>query len=366
MASIKFHLRVSVAKDETPKRLFIRMIHERQSVSISLPYKLYDQEWDAKKQQAIVQPLSPRRNYLEKVNRVIREERRRLYLLIEDMEKRHSYTVKELLESYIGRNKDSYVKIYVDKLCSELCQQGKERTARAYGTVVNKLIRFSGNTDITFEDIDNCLVGYFENDMKREGKSSNTISFYMRNLRAIYNKALKEKLFISDGTDIFKDVFTGAETTVKRALTKEEMVLLTNLEITDPGLHEALRIFLFGFFARGMSFVDMAYLKKEDYINGVITYKRKKTKQYIEIKATTQIRRILQSFKKETKDSPYLLPIIKGIAKPTRLQYESALRLQNKRLKILAQMCGIHKTLSTHCARHRGYSNLLYFSVLQS
>ena len=102
-----------------------------------------------------------------------------------------------------------------------------------------------------------------------------------------------------------------------------------------------------------MSFVDMVYLRKENIRGGFIRYVRKKTGQQMEIKITAKMQEILDSFSTEVQGSHYVFPIIKeSSGRPPYLQYETALRLQNSRLKRLSVMVGIKKQISTHWTRH--------------
>jgi len=133
----------------------------------------------------------------------------------------------------------------------------------------------------------------------------------------------------------------------------------------------AQRLFLFSFHARGMSFVDVAFLKKADIRNNILTYRRRKTGQQLEMTVSPEMRRIINSFSNDTKYSPYLFPIIKIPGRNEYRQYETALKLQNRRLKQLAAWIGLSRSsielstincspreanivcqLSTHYARH--------------
>ncbi|NDV97660.1 hypothetical protein D0T84_22665, partial [Dysgonomonas sp. 521] len=101
-----------------------------------------------------------------------------------------------------------------------------------------------------------------------------------------------------------------------------------------------------------MSFIDLAYLRKDNIGKGVISYYRKKTGQPIEVKLTDEMKDIIDSFSKETRYSPYLFPIIRDKDKDRRLQYETALRSYNRDLKDLARLSGVNQPVSSHVARH--------------
>jgi integrase len=117
-------------------------------------------------------------------------------------------------------------------------------------------------------------------------------------------------------------------------------------------LYRSWRYFFFCFHARGMSYVDMAHLRKDNIRHGVISYYRKKTGQKIEITVTPPLQRLIDSFSQEVRHSPYVFPVIRDVGKSSRLQYENGLRLQNRLLKRLAAMAGIGEKLSTHVSRH--------------
>ena len=109
---------------------------------------------------------------------------------------------------------------------------------------------------------------------------------------------------------------------------------------------------MFSFFARGMSSIDMAYLKKANVRSGKISYCRKKTGGNITITLSSELRTIIKYFSRRTSGSPYVFPIIDDGNGNQRLQYENYLRRQNLLLKELAQISGVQKPLSTHWARH--------------
>ena len=55
-------------------------------------------------------------------------------------------------------------------------------------------------------------------------------------------------------------------------------------------------IFMFSFYTRGMSFIDMAYLKKKDLQNGVLSYRRHKTDQQLFIKWEKPMQKIVDKY----------------------------------------------------------------------
>lgn len=149
----------------------------------------------------------------------------------------------------------------------------------------------------------------------------------------------------------FKYVYTGIDKTVKRAVSLKTIRQIQNLDLsTNPLMDYARDIFMFSFYTRGMSFIDMAYLKKKDLQNGVLSYRRHKTDQQLFIKWEKPMQKIVDKY--NTIESPYLLPIIKNNGKDPRREYKNASHLINRKLKVIGQMLEIPVTLTTYVARH--------------
>lgn len=77
-----------------------------------------------------------------------------------------------------------------------------------------------------------------------------------------------------------------------------------------PALDFARDMFMMSFYLRGMSFIDMAFLRKTDLKNGYITYRRRKTGQQLIIEWTKEMQMILDKYTENKSD--YLLPVIRN------------------------------------------------------
>lgn len=125
----------------------------------------------------------------------------------------------------------------------------------------------------------------------------------MRNLRAVYNKAVK-KNFVKQKNP-FTNVYTGIDKTEKRAIDEDIIEKLYHLELSEmPILDKVRDLFVFSFCARAMSYVDVAYLKKKDIRNGYIVYRRSKTKQLMSVKVEMIMKTIIEKY--QTDDNEYV------------------------------------------------------------
>lgn len=166
---------------------------------------------------------------------------------------------------------------------ASLKRSGKLRTSETYITTFSSFMKFMKGKDILLSNLDSDLMVAYEAHLKEQGVSLNTISFYMRILRATYNRAVEKG--VTRQRYPFKHVYTGIEKTVKRAVTFKVIKQIKEMDLSySSSLEYARDMFLFSFYTRGMSFIDMAYLKKTDLENGVLTYRRKKTGQLLSIK----------------------------------------------------------------------------------
>jgi integrase len=172
----------------------------------------------------------------------------------------------------------------------------------------------------------------------------------MRILRAVYNRAVEKEL--TENRHPFKHVYTGIEKTVKRAIPLKNIKQIKNLELPiKSALDFARDIFLFSFYTRGMSFIDIAFLKNKDLANGILSYRRRKTGQQLFIRWEKCMQDILDKYK-ENDDSPYMLPIITITDADERAQYKNMLYRTNKALKKIARMAEIPVPLTMYVARH--------------
>lgn len=365
MPSYGFCLRASTRKGGGAGKLYLRVVHGSESRSVTTDYKILPEEWDAPRRRLVIPyGRNARSRELAEMESSMMCDIRRMDSVIRNLEKQGAYTIDQLMNRYRGVLKDNTLVAYSEKLAAELDREGNPRTARAYRTAACRLQLFAGIKDLSHEHITAALMNDFQHALKTEGKSMNTISFYMRTLRAVYNKAVAEGRVLRRSEDIFAGVYTGVATTRKRALTHSELATLTAFDPTTgqktatrgkqlpDHLGQSLAMFLFCYHARGMSFVDMANLKKNDLRGDSITYRRQKTGQPIELHVLPVMRRIIEWFAPTVAGSPFLFPVIDDEKGDMNLQYESGLRLQNKRLKQLAKFCGLSRNFSTHAARH--------------
>lgn len=237
--------------------------------------------------------------------------------------------------------------VFFQSQIARLKANGNARTSETYQATYNKFRAFRQGEDLSAAEIDGVLMEAFQAFLRAQGLSMNSISFYMRVIRAVYHRAVNEGM--CEDCKPFTHVFTGSQTTAKRALSLKELQRIKQLELTDKDELFARDLFLFSFYTRGMSFVDLAYLKKEDVHNGMMVYIRRKTGQRLTIRWEQEMEQIVNRHPSST---PYLLPIIHTVGDHERNQYRVLQDKVNRKLKKIAGKANIKQNLTMYCARH--------------
>lgn len=247
-----------------------------------------------------------------------------------------------------NKRKERTLFVFMEEVSLNLKSIGKIRTSETYKSSLDSFKKFRSGKDLTFKRLNPDLMIEYEAFLKAKGISKNTSSFYMRTLRAVYNRAVEKGL--TPQKYPFKHVYTGIDKTQKRAVTIKVMKHIKNLDLSsEKKLDFARDMFMFSFYARGMSFVDMAYLRKKDLRNKILTYRRRKTGQQLHIKWEDCMQDIVKKYYDEQSD--YLLPIINNNVDERR-QYIYHSHNINRYLKKIGEKIGLSIPLTMYVARH--------------
>ncbi len=351
MATVKVKFRASSVEAKEGS-LFYQVIHNRQARQIHTGYKLYPHEWNAADAEIVFLPDTGdnRRSYLASLKDTLHKDVKRIKSVIVRFERAgKDYTAGEVVERYLMPLDAGGFMSFARDVIRQLNRIGKPRTAERYTTVLNSFGRFLGENDVPLDEVNSNLMIKYENFLKSCDVCPNTSSFYMRGLRAIYNRAVEKELTVQRCP--FRHVYTGIDKTVKRAVSLKIIRQIRDLDLTlYPATDFARDIFMFSFYTRGMSFIDMAYLKKKDLQNGILSYRRQKTGQQLFIKWEKPMQEIIDKY--DTSGTPYLLPVIKDMNADERRQYKNAAHLVNDKLKKLGEKLGLAIPLTTYVARH--------------
>ena len=351
MASVKIKFRTSTVEGGQGT-IFYQVIHNRVARQVKTGYKIYGSEWDGSLS-GIAMPRfdGTRKAYLSEIRDKVASDTRKFGRLIASLERQgKAYTSDDVVAAFVIPDSRDTFFTFMEEVILDLKKLGKIRTSETYATTLNSFRRFREDTDVPLDKVDSDLMLSYEVWLKTNGVSPNSSSFYMRNLRAVYNRAVEKEL--TPQRFPFKHVYTGVDKTVKRAVPLKVVRRIKELDLSlNPPADFARDMFLFSFYTRGMSLVDMAYLRKKDLANGILSYRRRKTGQQLFIKWEKCMQEIVDKY--DTEGSAYLLPIIKPHAKiEERMQYIYAGHNINRSLKAIGRELNLSLPLTMYSARH--------------
>ena len=349
MISIKVKFRSPSAKDREGA-IYYQIIHERKVRQLLSVYKVFSAEWDESRSMVTTTQKSERRSFILSIRERIRWDVERLTKIDRKLDAIGlSYTADDVIDEF-NRYADEYSLFnYMESIIAKLKQNGKVRTSETYKSTLNSFKKFREDEDIMLDCLTSEIMEAYEAWHHKRGVAPNTISFYTRILRAVYNHAVEDDII--ENRNPFRKVYTGIDKTVKRALPLTVIKKIKALDLSlTPSLDFARDMFLMSFYLRGMSFIDMAFLKKTDLKNGYVTYRRRKTGQQLIIEWTKEMQMLLDKYPEN--ESDYLLPIIRNPGTNERCTYRNVGYNINHNLKTIAGMVGVTIPLTLYVARH--------------
>lgn len=261
------------------------------------------------------------------------------------------YRVDDIVNYYeLGQSDDSLVKYWHNYIVS-LTNDGRIGMANAQKYTLNSILSFTDTSNIRLSKIDSTFVQKYQRYLQSKQVSHNTISYYMRNLKSLLRKASNDLDIDKSIVNSFEGIRTNPQKTVKRALSRDKLKELLQLrEKSLPDIAFSIDLFMYSFYTRGMAFVDIAFLSKDNIVGETICYTRKKTKQYLQIGINSSIKEILDRY---IGVSHYIFPLIESLDPVIAYhQYRSSLRRINKSLKLVSEQLGLVNSLTTYVARH--------------
>ncbi len=352
MASVRVKFRPSSVSGKEGN-IYYQVIHNRVVCPIRTDYRIFESEWDdGASTLSYPTPVhAERRNYLQSVENHIEWDIKRLKIIIALFDRRHEcYTTDDIVTKFSRQANEQSLFTFMQEAIGQLKRLNRIRTSETYAATLSSFMKFREGQDILLYEVDSDTMMLYEAWLKGKGICPNTISFYMRILRAVYNRAVEKELV--EQKHPFKHVYTGIDKTVKRAVPLKAIKRIKELDLTlKPHLDYARDLFLFSFYTRGMSFIDLAYLKKSDLQNGFLTYRRRKTNQQLTVKWEKCMAEIVAKYN-DCSTTQYLLPIITNPLLDERKQYRNAIYRVNTALKEIARLISLPMPLTMYCARH--------------
>ena len=261
-------------------------------------------------------------------------------------------TVAAIRDRFYGRDKSHRTLLGVYAEHNEKCRAliGKDyssSTVEKFDTSIRRLKEFItqryNKEDVALSELDNEFITNFEYWLKTAiGCQNNSALKHLKNLKKVVRIALTNEW-------LKKDPFAGIKFKRDKVeiefLSREELDTLMNKHFSVKRLEQVRDVFVFCCLT-GLAFSDVEQLSAEHLVrdnNGSLWIRkaRQKTKQMCNIPVISRAKDILDKYAdcEECQIKGRLLPV-------------SSNQKMNAYLKEIADICGIHKRLTTHVARH--------------
>ena len=353
--SVALHLDRRAQNKDGSYKIILQIIVNRKNTSIVTDYSVPESDWDTKNRR--IRNSSKVAGNIARINNILGKQRTDAMdklTALSDGGLINTLPITEIRSRIASKSDTVTVFEMFDKIIGELKAIGNIGNANAYFNAKRSITNFTKEKDLPFSHLTFAwLKKYEQYYFSKDGNSINGFSTYLRSIRAVYNRAIKEGAAKKDDYP-FQHYKIVTEKTAKRALKEEHIEAIRNF---DPGKGKRLALskdmFLISFHLVGISFADLASLKMSDMHDGRITYKRKKTKQLINLKITPKLQEILNKYIKGKKPDNYIFSIIKRdtpdlINKDIRW----AMKRHNKALKVIAEKCEITENITSYWSRH--------------
>ena len=362
MANIKTLLDLRRAKSDGTFNIIFRIIDFKKVYTINSGVSLQQNYWDERKGQVAKEYPNAKLLNIKLSKHFFKIEQ--AVLSLDD-----EFSIEKLKAMLSGKPQgeaSETFQVFADKIIQQMMEANRVGNALVYQTAVNRLITYCGK-DVSFEEVNYKLLDQFSHHLATSGLKINSVSNYFRSIRAIYNKAIKMKV-VNRSFYPFYDISIKSEKTAKRAILKDDITKLLQIHVEkNSTCWKSLNYFMLSFFLRGISFTDLAYLKRSNIVDGRIEYKRRKTHKNYSVKLFPVAESIINQM--HDPGSDYLLPIIPiGVTEDSvraKRIIQQCIKTTNKYLKKLSAECGLLNSIQTYTSRHSfatiakrmGYSN---------
>jgi site-specific recombinase XerD len=344
-----------LANGESP--LMVRIAKDGKRTMKSLGISVNPQHWDFSKNQP--RTNCPNRNQIKQI--ILKTEMEYQSKVLDKELKKEEFTASSLINEQKDSIKAKTVEEFYLSLIEDLKQKGRIGNSYAYLNSYNTLRNFNKGKKLnyTFSHIDVSFCKKFEDWMRNKGNKDTTLSYQFRTLRAAYNKAIEAKIVAREKNPFIEYKLSHFNTkTIKRALSKKDILKIINADCTSQSKLRQLThdLFSFSYLCGGISFVDIANLTHQNIVEDRLIYQRQKTHGNINLLLSKEASTIIAKYSTYQQEAEYLFPILHCKRHITPMQKSNRVHKichqVNTELRAFAQELGITAEVTTYVARH--------------
>lgn len=345
----------TLANGEHP--LMLRIAQDGKSTYKSLKISVAAKYWDFKKNEP--KTNAPNKDLIQKI--ILKTKLDYQQKILEKKANSEEFTAISLINEKKEEVKAKTVEEFYLSIIEDLRQKGRIGNSYAYLNSYNTLRNFNKGKKLnyTFSHIDVSFCKKYEDWMRSKGNKDTTLSYQFRTLRATYNKAIEAKIVAREKNPFIEYKLSHFNTkTIKRALSKKDILKIINADCTN---HSKLRqlthdLFSFSYLCGGISFVDIANLTRQNIVEDRLIYQRQKTHGNINLLLSKEASTIIAKYSTYQQEAEYLFPILHCKRHITPMQKSNRAHKichqVNTELRAFAKELGITAEVTTYVARH--------------
>lgn len=345
----------TLANGEHP--LMLRIAQNGKSTYKSLKISVAAKHWDFERN--VPKPNNPNKDLIQKI--ILKTKLDYQQKILEKKANSEEFTASSLINEQKEEIRAKTVEEFYLSLIEDLKQKGRIGNSYAYLNSYNTLRNFNKGKKLnyTFSHIDVSFCKKFEDWMRSKGNKDTTLSYQFRTLRATYNKAIEAKIVAHEKNPFIEYKLSHFNTkTIKRALSKNDILKIINADCTNQGKLRQLThdLFSFSYLCGGISFVDIANLTRQNIVEDRLIYQRQKTHGNINLLLSKEASTIIAKYSTYQQEAEYLFPILHCKRHITPMQKSNRVHKichqVNTELRAFAKELGITAEVTTYVARH--------------
>lgn len=327
MAKLSYYLDTRSGSGTFPLKM--RIAHKGEKVYIPMDISLSLEQWDGK---AVINHENEKAlNDILVTKKTLADSTILKFGLTNSVDKLSASQIKTLIDTGGETTTKTSGHNFLEYYEKRMAEAKKNNTRLSYESAINRMKLFDPLLSVrTFEDIDEEYIRKMDKAWEDVGLTTNSRAVYMRNIRAVFNDAIDDKVTTADVYP-FRRFSIKKTPTKKRNLSLDELRLLRDYPIVNAFQEKYRDIFMLCFYMRGINMVDLLALKKDNIRAGRINYIRSKTGKFYSVKIEPEMKAILSRYK----GVQYLIDVCDGAKteKEFEAKYKGFLQRMDKGLK---------------------------------
>lgn len=327
MAKLSYYLDTRSGNGTFPLKM--RIAHKGEKAYIPMDISLSLEQWDGK---AVINHENEKAlNDLLTTKKALADSTILKFGLTNSVDKLSASQIKTLIDTGGETTTKTSGHNFLEYYEKRMAEAKKNNTRMSYESALNRMKLFDPLLSVrTFEDIDEEYIRKMDKAWEDAGLTTNSRAVYMRNIRAVFNDAIDDKITTADAYP-FRRFSIKKTPTKKINLSLEELRMLRDYPIVNAFQEKYRDIFMLCFYMRGINMVDLLALKKDNIRAGRINYIRSKTGKFYSVKIEPEMKVILNRYK----GVQYLIDVCDGAKteKEFEAKYKGFLQRMDKGLK---------------------------------